>query len=173
MIFTKTLMELITSGTSGLSSARVALETATSIAELRAEKALMRIYITLASRTSWGTKVDENCWAAPTKMILRSLIPQIHMLTPTSTNQQHLATDSLSHTPQSVPFCPLLPKPPGPLGAGAHTSISPEPAELRGHSVKSGQRNQIARSILPGGWPGPCLFHPPHGTSRVKDKTPF
>jgi hypothetical protein len=70
MIFTKTLMELITSGTSGLSSARVALETATSIAELRAEKALMRIYIILASRTSCGTKVDENCWAAPTKMIL-------------------------------------------------------------------------------------------------------
>ncbi|KAL2814439.1 hypothetical protein BJX63DRAFT_392246 [Aspergillus granulosus] len=93
-----------------------------------------------------------------------------------NTNQQHLATDSLSHTPQSVPFCPLVPKPPGPLGAGAHTRISPassEPAELRGHSVRYSPRNQIAWPLLPGGWPGPCLFHPPYGTSRVKDKAPF
>jgi hypothetical protein len=70
IIFTINLIELITSGTSGLSSARVAFETATSTAELKAEKALMRIYVILASRTSCGTKADENCRAAPTKMIL-------------------------------------------------------------------------------------------------------
>jgi hypothetical protein len=90
-----------------------------------------------------------------------------------NTNQQHLATDSISCTPQSVPLCPLIPKPPGSLRAGTHAGISPEPAELWGHSVKSSQRNQIAWPICPGGWPGPCLFHPPHGTSRVKEKTPF
>lgn len=38
----KILVELITKGTSGLSSARVAFDTATSMAELRAENALMR-----------------------------------------------------------------------------------------------------------------------------------
>jgi hypothetical protein len=69
-MFTINLTELITSGTSGLSSARVAFETATSTAELRAEKALMRIYVILASRTSCGIKADENCRAAPTKMRL-------------------------------------------------------------------------------------------------------
>ena len=41
-------MELIKRGASGLSKALVALETATSIAELKAEKALIRTYVTLA-----------------------------------------------------------------------------------------------------------------------------
>ncbi|KAL3439935.1 hypothetical protein BJX65DRAFT_56583 [Aspergillus insuetus] len=90
-----------------------------------------------------------------------------------NSNQQHLATNSLSCTPQPVPFCPLLPKPARPLGAGADTTVPLEPAGLRGYSVKANQRNQIAWPIFPGGWPGPCLLHPPHGTSRVKDKTPF
>ena len=39
-----------------------------------------------------------------------------------------------------------------PLGAGAHSRILQEPAK---------------------GWSGPCLLHPPYGTSRVKDKNPF
>ena len=39
-----------------------------------------------------------------------------------------------------------------PLGAGAHSRIPQEPAK---------------------GWSGPCLLHPPYGTSRVKDKNPF
>ncbi|KAL6233341.1 hypothetical protein BDW75DRAFT_193401 [Aspergillus navahoensis] len=100
--------------------------------------------------------------------------PKTH--TPNShdnTHRQHLARNSLSRTPQSVPSQPLLPKPQWPLGAGAHTSMPQEPAELRGYSVESSQWNQIAWPILPGGWPGPCLLHPPHGTSRAKDKTPF
>jgi hypothetical protein len=42
-MFIRTLTELITRGTSGLSRALVALETATSMAELKAEKALMRM----------------------------------------------------------------------------------------------------------------------------------
>ncbi|KAL6235989.1 hypothetical protein BDW75DRAFT_208186, partial [Aspergillus navahoensis] len=47
-----------------------------------------------------------------------------------NTHQQHLATNSSSCTPQSGLVWPLLPKPPGPSGAGAHTSIPQEPAEL-------------------------------------------
>ena len=47
-IFTITLTELIRRGTYGLSKALMALETATSIAELNAEKALIWTYVTLA-----------------------------------------------------------------------------------------------------------------------------
>jgi hypothetical protein len=42
IMFIRTLIELIIRGISGLSRALVALETATSMAELKAEKALMR-----------------------------------------------------------------------------------------------------------------------------------
>ncbi|KAL2829890.1 hypothetical protein BJY01DRAFT_121811 [Aspergillus pseudoustus] len=67
-------------------------------------------------------------------------------------NQRHLATSSLSRIPQSSPFRSLLPKQEWPLGAGVHSRIPQEPAKGRS---------------------GPCLLHPPYGTSRVKDKNPF
>lgn len=69
-IFTVNLIELITSGTSGLSRARVAFDTATSMAELKAEKALIRTYVMLASRISWGTNASVNLFAAATNAIL-------------------------------------------------------------------------------------------------------
>lgn len=69
-IFTATLTEPITSGTSGLSIARVALGTATSTAELRAEKALIRAYVIPVSWTLCGTNLDENSRAAPRNTML-------------------------------------------------------------------------------------------------------
>ncbi|KAL3469671.1 hypothetical protein BJX99DRAFT_240845 [Aspergillus californicus] len=86
-------------------------------------------------------------------------------------NQHHFAV-SLSRVPQSVPFPPLLPKPPGSSGAGAQFSIPGAPTESS-NPTKYSERNQIAWLMTPGGWPGPCLLHPPQGSSRVKDKTPF
>lgn len=69
-IFTITLTELIRRGTSGLSKALVAFEIATSIAELNAEKALIRTYVTLDFWTSCGTNVAENAFAALANTIL-------------------------------------------------------------------------------------------------------
>ena len=69
-IFTLTLTELIRRGTPGISKALVALETATSIAELNAEKALIRTYMTLGFRTSCGTNFAENAFAALANTIL-------------------------------------------------------------------------------------------------------
>lgn len=48
----------------------MALETATSTAELKAEKALIRTYVILASWTPSGTNVAENAFAAPVNAIL-------------------------------------------------------------------------------------------------------
>lgn len=69
-MFTATLTVLITSGTSGLPRVRVALEAATSTAELRAEKELIWTYVILASATSCGTNLDKNSRAAHTNMML-------------------------------------------------------------------------------------------------------
>lgn len=95
-----------------------------------------------------------------------------HKADPTCDTDHHLTTAS-SHIPQSVQFPPLLPKPSGSSGAGAQVSLTRKPSELRSHPIKHNERNQIAWLITPGGWPGPCLLHPPWGSSRVKDKTPF
>lgn len=76
IIFTTTLTELIRRGTSGLSRALVALETATSRAELKAEKALIRTYVRLASWTACGTKVAENSFAALANIILM-IVPRM------------------------------------------------------------------------------------------------
>lgn len=64
------LTELITSGTSGLSNARVALATDVSIAEVSAAKALKRIYVRLAARTPRGTKPSAKDRAIDTKIML-------------------------------------------------------------------------------------------------------
>ena len=68
MMLIKNLVELIISGMSGLSSALVLVATAVSIADNKAEKAEMRMYVTDAARTLTGTKPAANCLAAATKM---------------------------------------------------------------------------------------------------------
>ena len=70
MILTANLTELMISGTSGLSSARVDVEIAYSTAELNAENAEMRIYVTLTSLTSTGTKPCAKVEAPATNPIL-------------------------------------------------------------------------------------------------------
>lgn len=60
MILTANLIELMTKGTSGLSNALVELLTAVSIAELSAEKELMRTYVKLDDLISSGTKPAAN-----------------------------------------------------------------------------------------------------------------
>lgn len=67
---TVNLTELMSSGTSGLSSARVELATAVSIAELKAENELMRTYVKLVALTGSGTKPSANFAAAETKQML-------------------------------------------------------------------------------------------------------
>jgi len=76
-ILTKNFSELITNGTSGLSSARVEVDTAVSKAELKAEKALIRTYDKLAALTSTGTKPSAKFLAAQTKAMLM-MRPRMH-----------------------------------------------------------------------------------------------
>lgn len=70
MMLTANLIELMISGTLGLSNARVEVLTAYSIAELNAEKAAMRTHVTLADRTSTGTNLCVKVDAPATKPIL-------------------------------------------------------------------------------------------------------
>ena len=70
MMLTTNLTELMISGTSGLSSARVEALTAYSTAELNAENAEIRTYVTLTSLTSTGTKPFANVEAPATKPML-------------------------------------------------------------------------------------------------------
>jgi hypothetical protein len=61
------LVRLMARGISGLSSARVARETDTSMADVNAWNAEMRIYVMDAFLTASGTKADASWGAAPTK----------------------------------------------------------------------------------------------------------
>lgn len=61
---------LITRGTSDLSMARVAAATAASMAELKTENGLRRIYVKRIERTSTGTKLLANIAADVVKTIL-------------------------------------------------------------------------------------------------------
>ncbi len=72
MMLTANLTELMISGTSGLSSDLVALDTAVSIAELRHWKELKRTYIKLALRVPAGTNPSAKVAADETKMMLSS-----------------------------------------------------------------------------------------------------
>lgn len=76
MMLIANLMELIKSGTLGLSKALVHADTEVSKAELSAEKALIRTYFKLAARTSIGTNESANLPAAARKMMLSS-VPRI------------------------------------------------------------------------------------------------
>lgn len=67
MILITVLTTLIVKGTSGLSKARVDVETAVSIAELNAEKALIRIYVTLKDLVSAGMNPLANVGAPKRK----------------------------------------------------------------------------------------------------------
>jgi hypothetical protein len=64
------LRELIMSGISGFLSAVVVAAIAILIAELRAEKAMMRTYARLASHTSIGTNIRANLCVPAAKMKL-------------------------------------------------------------------------------------------------------
>ena len=60
-MLTANLIELMTSGTSVLSKARVDAATAVSMVDDKAEKADMRTYVIEACLTSAGTKTSANC----------------------------------------------------------------------------------------------------------------
>lgn len=66
MMLMANLHELIRSGMSGLSRARVHADTDVSIAEDNAENDDMRIYVNDAALTSAGTNAAANFSAAPT-----------------------------------------------------------------------------------------------------------